>query len=659
MNHTFIRLAWGCLAVFVAASLGAQERKRTMDAIRLDVPPTIDGRLDDEAWKQAATSTGFVDRDLGSEVADQTTVWLGYDDEAIYVAFLCRDARPREIFAVETRPDSDISNEDNVSFAVFPFGLDQGFRRNRFRVSAIGTKVEQLDGGRAGKREWTGEWQAAAQRTDDGYIVEARIPWAMLNYPSGTNRQMGINFVRYHRRLQLSSTWSFTTASDRLEDNGRWIGVSPPVNRGALRPQFLGYALFDRQVQSGKNELDVGLDVKWPVTPSFTALGAIHPDFKNVEQQVENIFFSRSEQFQSDSRPFFSDGSGFFGLSPDFSLGNLFYSRRIREFELGVKGYGQIGEKTKVGALATLGHHGEVNAVTNVEHALGQDFGIQGFAVDHRSEKENSSFAGGSVSRRFGNYWGELRGVRALEDGKTSGAWEVAGTYIVPGLLSDWRFMSIGPGFDPKLSLISERNRVGVQTYTELERNYRTGPLVEIEPSLFAYSFQRMDGGLHSRGVTPWFRMDFRNATRLGIGLAYNEYPGSIDRLIRVNYRIGTQTPRDNAGFFVSLGTVEDRPYQYWSASVNRRVLGKLDLSASAAIEKFRGTTRQVVGAAAYNFDDRRSIVGRMVQQNGNTNFYMMYRNAGFTGVETYVILGDPNSRTFERRLVLKVVVPF
>jgi hypothetical protein len=37
----------------------------------------------------------------------------------------------------------------------------------------------------------------------------------------------------------------------------------------------------------------------------------------------------------------------------------------------------------------------------------------------------------------------------------------------------------------------------------------------------------------------------------------------------------------------------------------------------------------------------------------------MSYRRSGYGGTEYFVILGDPNSDQFERRLVFKIVRPF
>ena len=52
-------------------------------------------------------------------------------------------------------------------------------------------------------------------------------------------------------------------------------------------------------------------------------------------------------------------------------------------------------------------------------------------------------------------------------------------------------------------------------------------------------------------------------------------------------------------------------------------------------------------------------IGGRLVRLNKHTNWYLSFRRSGYGGTEYFLILGDPNSQSFSRRLVFKVVRAF
>src|SRR4029453_8598274 len=126
-------------------------------ATRLSTPPVIDGALDDEAWTGAPLPT---DKWLsynplhGDSVAQQTSVWVGYDNDALYFAFRCDDPEPSRIKTSITRRDN-IWSDDWVGLSLDALGTGQPLQTIRFkggsdvqmgilfwrRVSRIGVSV--------------------------------------------------------------------------------------------------------------------------------------------------------------------------------------------------------------------------------------------------------------------------------------------------------------------------------------------------------------------------------------------------------------------------------------------------------------------------------------------------------------------------------------
>src|SRR5205085_1129699 len=94
-------LAGILVCLVVAASAGpvfAQDSSRIeLRATRTAVAPKLDGILDDEAWSGAplplATWMSY-NPIRGERAAQQTSVWVAYDDRAIYFAFKCFDTEP-------------------------------------------------------------------------------------------------------------------------------------------------------------------------------------------------------------------------------------------------------------------------------------------------------------------------------------------------------------------------------------------------------------------------------------------------------------------------------------------------------------------------------------------------------------------------------------
>lgn len=81
-------------------------------------PPTIDGKLDDAAWRAApeVTLTGSYD---GRPVTRKTTARMLWDDQFIYVAFDCEDP---DVWGTKRNKDDDIYNEDAAEVFFNPSG---------------------------------------------------------------------------------------------------------------------------------------------------------------------------------------------------------------------------------------------------------------------------------------------------------------------------------------------------------------------------------------------------------------------------------------------------------------------------------------------------------------------------------------------------------
>lgn len=80
-----------CLAVLYSFPAPAQEEffappKRTMQAVRTDTPPVIDGKFDEPQWNDAEVMTDFVNTRLEILSEDQSKVRMLYDDTYLYFA---------------------------------------------------------------------------------------------------------------------------------------------------------------------------------------------------------------------------------------------------------------------------------------------------------------------------------------------------------------------------------------------------------------------------------------------------------------------------------------------------------------------------------------------------------------------------------------------
>src|SRR6266853_1256857 len=82
---------------------------------KFEKPPEIDGKLDDEAWKNATVFKNFYQTSPGDNIAPSkpTEVMIGYDARFLYLGFHCYD-EPDKVRATVAKRDNILDTEDTV-----------------------------------------------------------------------------------------------------------------------------------------------------------------------------------------------------------------------------------------------------------------------------------------------------------------------------------------------------------------------------------------------------------------------------------------------------------------------------------------------------------------------------------------------------------------
>jgi hypothetical protein len=107
------------------------------------------------------------------------------------------------------------------------------------------------------------------------------------------------------------------------------------------------------------------------------------------------------------------------------------------------------------------------------------------------------------------------------------------------------------------------------------------------------------------------------------------------------------------------MGTRGGETTQYVNFRASRRFFGRFDTSVSHSIFRFGGQSDQTILTAGWLFNPRQSLIGRMVRRNDDLNAYLAFRTSGGLGTEYFLIVGDPNARTWQSRVSFKMVWAF
>ncbi|HEY7699846.1 MAG TPA: DUF5916 domain-containing protein, partial [Vicinamibacteria bacterium] len=310
--------------------------------------PTIDGRLDEAAWKEAQTATDFVQRrpNPGDLATLRTEARVLYDSDSLYVGIRAYDPEPSAILAPWPRRD-----DETTSDWLF-VELDSRHDRRTAFSFGVNPRGVQVDGTFAKDVEfdtaWDGVWESGAQIDAEGWTAEFRIPFSQLPYTAtgsseGGSSIWGINFYRHNPHLGETSNWSprlpslagivsnFNELHLRVPRNPRRLELVPYVSASVNRVP-LANPLAETEGVAG------GLDVKMGLGSAFAVSAAIHPDFSQVEADPSEVNLTTFETFFSERRPVFVESAGFFRFDTSlpftsrdhyFGRDETIYSRRI------------------------------------------------------------------------------------------------------------------------------------------------------------------------------------------------------------------------------------------------------------------------------------------------------------------------------------------
>ena len=317
-------------------------------AVRIDRPPTIDGRLDDPVWALAPPVTQFLqtDPEEGKPVSEATEVRVLYDAEAIYVGARLFDREPRRIIRRLGRRDAQPPSDD---FRVLFDSYHDHRTAFRFTLNPAGVKGDVLFGGDGDFADdsWDPVWAGAATVDSLGWTAELRIPFSQLRFSASRVQVWGVRFVRWIQRKNEFALFPFVgkTESGFVSRFAHLVGLHdiPQPRRLELLPYTVARGTYDDPVVPG-NPFDpgsryfggAGLDVKYGVTSNLTIDAAFNPDFGQVEIDPAFVNLTAFEQFLPEHRPFFIEGADIFGFGGNgggfSSFGGtpqFFYSRRI------------------------------------------------------------------------------------------------------------------------------------------------------------------------------------------------------------------------------------------------------------------------------------------------------------------------------------------
>lgn len=379
-----LALAVSLLGICAVSNADAPAPAAPIEIHRRTGAITVDGRLDDPGWQDAAKIGRFYEGNPGDNTTPKvkTAVYLTYDDKNFYIGVRCEDPDPKKIRAPYVERDAVLGTDDNI--AILLDTRNDKRTAMELRVNARGIQGDAMIDDTNGNEDFSPDffYDTAASIDAGGWSAEYRIPLSSLRYPKANPQKWNILVWRNYPREYRYGIYSAPVPRGsnclvchavpivgltELPDSGHLV-AAPYVTseRLALPEGELGTPLANQPLHTTE-----GLDVKWTPTATNAVDATINPDFSQIESDVAQITVNqRFAVFYPEKRPFFLEGLDLFDIPMQ-----VVYTRTITSPRFGVRNTGKVGG-TAYTVLVTEDRGG---GLTVIPGAISSEFAPQDF----------------------------------------------------------------------------------------------------------------------------------------------------------------------------------------------------------------------------------------------------------------------------------------
>jgi hypothetical protein len=355
------------IVAFVVVTCGATAKsqdsfspndKPTLSVTRSAGQIKIDGEFDDDGWQGAAKAGNFSEHSPGDRTKPpfETEVLVTYDDDNLYLGFLCADD-PRTV-RYSLRDRDEIFDGDYVGILLDTYGDASWAYELFFNPLGCQGDLRMLSNGNE-DASFDIVFHSKGRLTEKGFQVEVAVPFSSLRFPNKSVQEWKATFWRNRPRSSRErSTWAAVNRNEpcficqwgtlRGIENvkpGKNIEILPSVisyqTTHLKNPRNPSSGLIDEKVKA-----EGSLNARYLVSSAVTADFTYNPDFSQIESDAAQIDVnSPYVLYFPERRPFFQEGSDLFE-----TFVNAVYTRSINDPLMAMKLTGRLN-RTAIGYI--------------------------------------------------------------------------------------------------------------------------------------------------------------------------------------------------------------------------------------------------------------------------------------------------------------------
>tara|TARA_Y100000590_G_scaffold469432_1_gene656956 strand:- start:3789 stop:5978 length:2190 start_codon:yes stop_codon:yes gene_type:complete len=450
----------------------------SVKAVRIMIPPKIDGILDELFWNEIEPITDFRQRIPvdGGNPTEKTEVRIAYDQDNLYFGFKLLDSEPDKIIRTILQREGKVPFDDRVAIGIDTFNDDRnGYV---FGMNAYGTQEDGqfTDEGRV-DWVWESVYLSEGRITDKGWELEVAIPFTTIRFPRTEPIVMGLVLYRRIRRKNEDVFWPpmpqrFRAGMQQASQYADLVGLENL--RRSRNIEIKPFAITGAQRSSEESNVDFlrdfGADVKYSLTSNLTLDLTWNTDFAQADADNAQVNLTRFSLFFPEKREFFLERSGLFTFGERRQT-EAFFSRQIG-IDNDILGGGRLTGQAGPLSIGILNlqtrSDGDVlgtnNAVARIRVDVLPRTTIGGIFTNLHSNSGHNRVGGGDIAIRFWNSSSlKIWGAKVWDSKHLSGSTFAGSTQL--DIANDlWQIgasvVDVGDDYQPGLGLVIRRDMI-------------------------------------------------------------------------------------------------------------------------------------------------------------------------------------------------------
>jgi len=437
--------------------------------------------------------------------------------------------------------------------------------------------------------------------------------------------------------------------------------VTPKIERTFV------YMPYTMAKAGGGSGFVSGLDIKRTFDNNVVTALTFRPDFETIEQTVDSVDFSYNPRYLEDHRPFFTEGSGYFGDN------RLFYSRSVESIDVGGKVFGKVGPH-KFGALAFAdmgtfnseylsyryepGNTSSGTAALLDCHGLGKDARVG--TLQLRARDEDAGWSTGTEYYRSFDQAGPGEGFM----------WDMwYDHWQRPGRLGySFGRLESSPDFSSPIGYVNNLGTRYLWANLDYFNTYNTGRLYNWNWHLGVGRTEKYGGALYEDYIGGGAAFSLRNNTGVNFWRGVGHHVPYKNDLWGLGFSWRSNDTYRSGGVGCNWGEQAGADYSFLSLTQGFKLTDRLStrISVERLVMDYRPDVResdvdrgQITASLVYDITNERGLGLGFRHTEGKTNLFCTYRQEVRRGTDMFVLFGDPNSLSTESRLALKLVQVF